>query len=282
MPETFQNFGVLALELRLKIWELASFIPRNVDVWNMDIFVSKGNGEQAHLIPHRMLSRRPPPAILHVCSESRQEALRHYILEFGAQKDAGSFVLTSKPRIYINPAVDTVCLPRPDAFLLYVTENTDDTVDSDRKKQDFVDKLEKMKLRSLAINLYNHRQTCWVEDDGTAVSGIGDIIPTEGALTELILFSDPSCYTYGWGETTSQSYSDLINFRDLCLVGLEIDRPPRRLMEGSAALEAYFSPISLVAGPTTIAFYQSLRKRLCKVDGKWAEVEEGSLERGEE
>ena len=117
MPETFECFGDLPKELRLKIWKTASFIPRNVDVWNKDIFLSRSNGEEAHLIPHRMHSRHPPPAILHVCCESREEALGHYVLEFGAIKDVGDFVITSRPRIYINPEADTVChAPRLSCF----------------------------------------------------------------------------------------------------------------------------------------------------------------------
>jgi hypothetical protein len=109
-------FKELPLELQQKIWEAVSFIPRNVDVWHKNIYTSREDGAGADYVHYRMISRTPPPAILHVCQESREVALKHYKLAFGATKDCGTFAVVSKPRIYINPLTDTVCLPRPYGF----------------------------------------------------------------------------------------------------------------------------------------------------------------------
>jgi hypothetical protein len=87
---TFPLFPNLAPELRLKIWAHACF-PRTVSIRYLPSLET-------------CVSSSPPPTILHVCHEAREEALRMYSLAFGTR--------SSPARIYFNPYRDTLYLPR--------------------------------------------------------------------------------------------------------------------------------------------------------------------------
>jgi len=268
------QFSDLPTELRLKIWMAICHIPRNVDVWSKDIFISNKNREDAHHIPHRMFSRRRPPTILSVSREARQEALKHYILEFGATKDVGDYVITSKPRIYINPAVDTVCLPRPDTFLLSTTLNTG--IHDEGKVEDFVAMLGRMKLKSLAINFWVERTT-EANTHGEIASLYGDIMPTNSKfIEELILFLDSGCYAYT-GRLDLNGDNE-ISFVDATRGELNeavagwSERGLTALITSSNTLDNYFSPLSTLCNSDEWQRYNSWRKRLCKVKGIWKEV----------
>ncbi|KAI5868643.1 hypothetical protein GGS23DRAFT_546507 [Durotheca rogersii] len=90
-PSSFTLFSWLPAELRLEIWRLTCH-PRVVEVL-YDV-----ESDQC-------LSSTPPPAVLHVCRESRLEALRVYRPSFGTR--------SREPRIYFCPDRDTLYLPRP-------------------------------------------------------------------------------------------------------------------------------------------------------------------------
>ncbi|CZR60728.1 uncharacterized protein PAC_10624 [Phialocephala subalpina] len=261
-------FNNLPTELRLRIWKKAAFIPRNVDVWNREIFIGKNNQGTAYAVSYRMISRTPPPAILHVCRESRAEGLKYYMLEFGTTKDFRDFVITSKPKIYINPAVDTVCLPRPQDFLQYPMDDTED-VESYGKALDFRSRLGKMKLRSLAINVFD---TPLLDiDDFTSVSMYGSIMPTSSNTVEqLILFSDPSSYD---GEPRPlQERHNIVNFRKLSQQELDSEHiTVGDLVHGLELLNAYFARD--FDSPERIAKYHSWKKSLRKMDCRWEEVD---------
>jgi len=68
----FYGFSALPVELRLKVWSIALSVPRNVDIiCDTDIWP----------IPRSATSFWPgngPPVLLHVCHESRSEALKIY------------------------------------------------------------------------------------------------------------------------------------------------------------------------------------------------------------
>jgi len=88
---SFQLFSYLPTELRLQIWRLSSQ-PRVVEV-------------RYSPSSDRCLTPTPPPAILSVCHESRQEALfAVYVLTLGTKSHA--------PSIYFSPALDVLYLPR--------------------------------------------------------------------------------------------------------------------------------------------------------------------------
>jgi hypothetical protein len=60
-----------------------------------------------------MQTSLPPPAILHVNSESRMEALQHYTLAFGTKVELDDFAFSTPPRIYYNRKSDLVCFTGP-------------------------------------------------------------------------------------------------------------------------------------------------------------------------
>ncbi|KAK0620018.1 hypothetical protein B0T14DRAFT_407567, partial [Immersiella caudata] len=88
---SFTLFSQLPAELRLQIWTLSCH-PRVVEVRYSPAL-------------DRCLTPTPPPSILSVCREARQEALFSvYVLTFGTK--------THAPRTYFSPALDVLYLPR--------------------------------------------------------------------------------------------------------------------------------------------------------------------------
>lgn len=72
-PERFHDFLKLPYEIRQQIWKIVAEERRTV--------VVKANLPGNHSI--RLSSSSPPPAMLHVCAESREVALKYYTLAFG-------------------------------------------------------------------------------------------------------------------------------------------------------------------------------------------------------
>lgn len=83
--ETFTLFSDFPAELRLQVWQYAISFERVVEIQYMNATIRHGASPR-------------PPAILHVCRESRYEALKVYKLCFNTKKVPKS--------IYINPAHD--------------------------------------------------------------------------------------------------------------------------------------------------------------------------------
>jgi hypothetical protein len=95
-PESeFALFPNLALELRLKIWKIASFEHRNVDIWSIN-HVGASNAWDLVAKGPRWHSSTAPPAVLHVNQESRTECLKFYTLSFGIERTANNFTLPLK------------------------------------------------------------------------------------------------------------------------------------------------------------------------------------------
>ncbi|KAH7327168.1 hypothetical protein BKA65DRAFT_480887 [Rhexocercosporidium sp. MPI-PUGE-AT-0058] len=97
----FKLFPKLPLELRRRIWADAASVPRNVDLHcSIDNF--------------HFFSTSCIPAILHTNSESRNEGLRHYKATFGraasSSREEKASGCSLEPRIYVNWAVDTICV----------------------------------------------------------------------------------------------------------------------------------------------------------------------------
>lgn len=92
-PTAFTPFPFLPTELRLAIWRLLP-TPRVVSV-------------RYSLTHDRCLPSTPPPAIAHVCRESRYEALHSdfYVLAFSTPSHPS-------PSIWFSPALDTLYIPR--------------------------------------------------------------------------------------------------------------------------------------------------------------------------
>ncbi|TVY17186.1 hypothetical protein LARI1_G003842 [Lachnellula arida] len=108
----FTLFPQLPSELRLKIWEEMLPGPRDVEIeYHMDYAtfngkkISKFSGWTSH---------EPVPVALHICQESRQEALVHY------QPSFGSYFHPSK--IYFNFSRDTLLFGVSDPGSTYLLD----------------------------------------------------------------------------------------------------------------------------------------------------------------
>lgn len=109
----FTVFSRLPIEIRLKIWAVASNqSPRTIDIWTdfkrceieNTIFYTQWYSSSLALIN--------PPPILSVSKEAREEALKHYVLEFETHMTIPKGIsVVMQPRFYINYASDTL-LPR--------------------------------------------------------------------------------------------------------------------------------------------------------------------------
>jgi hypothetical protein len=103
--ENFGMFPNLPFELRLKIWKFTFPGPRNVGIQIR--FKDFGFGG--------WMSRKrtpTPPVALQVCHESREEALKCYILSFGTS--------LHPPTVYYNYKIDTLCFgDGPDIHSLF-------------------------------------------------------------------------------------------------------------------------------------------------------------------
>jgi hypothetical protein len=81
-PTSFTPFTWLPLELRLKIWSYIAPGPRTVSIKYKGLnFYSVGKGFS---VAAGWRSPDPIPVILHICRESRTEALKFYQLAFGS------------------------------------------------------------------------------------------------------------------------------------------------------------------------------------------------------
>ncbi|KFY17315.1 hypothetical protein V491_05032 [Pseudogymnoascus sp. VKM F-3775] len=98
----FKFFPSLPTEIRLMIWTLCLPRPRVVDVRMRRKSIPTSTGE---LLGYgRFVSSVDHPVLLHVCSESRKLARKHYKLAFPKETKAE----WSPARIYIDFSVDTI------------------------------------------------------------------------------------------------------------------------------------------------------------------------------
>jgi hypothetical protein len=106
MSRLITGFTDLPTELRLKIWHFSCLTPRLVEVrtedypgnWNIS-FSPTRHGTKVRTI--EWATKCPAPALLSVCHESREMALKVYTLRFEVL--AYGFYT-----IYINPLLDTI------------------------------------------------------------------------------------------------------------------------------------------------------------------------------
>ncbi|KAE9381206.1 hypothetical protein N431DRAFT_424799 [Stipitochalara longipes BDJ] len=97
-PRSFTLFPDLPVEIRLKIWSFIAPSPRTVSIKYKGLsFNSIGKG---FLAAAGWRSPDPVPIILHICQESRTEALKSYQLAFGLYLQRG--------HIYFDFSKDTL------------------------------------------------------------------------------------------------------------------------------------------------------------------------------
>ncbi|KAI1125212.1 hypothetical protein F5Y10DRAFT_13401 [Nemania abortiva] len=114
LESNFRVFSQLPTELRLMIWSLCLPGPRIISIRCDPRPVTQGalHQQEEDLSHGRQLvqcrSPTPVPATLHVCRESRSEALRRYKLLFGMGGEPGT--------IYFNPLSDALYFGTRDGF----------------------------------------------------------------------------------------------------------------------------------------------------------------------
>tara|TARA_R110002060_G_scaffold23136_9_gene31311 strand:+ start:174 stop:812 length:639 start_codon:yes stop_codon:yes gene_type:complete len=102
MLTQFKRFPNLAAEIRLQIWELASSIPRDLDIWTRPFNIPGSHG-------FKFATTKPVPSTLHTTKESRTVGLKYYHLAFGTDLTYGDPSSVLPPRIYLNTRADRVC-----------------------------------------------------------------------------------------------------------------------------------------------------------------------------
>lgn len=106
-PRIFTFFPKLPLEMQFMIWNEAANIPRYVDIWHRPIF---HRDSEIPCLANALISFTKVPTVLHVCQNSRKEALKHYThfraWEWKCKHDYSSHV---QPKIYINWNADVIC-----------------------------------------------------------------------------------------------------------------------------------------------------------------------------
>jgi hypothetical protein len=114
--DTFTLFPKLAPELRLKIWEEASFLPRDLDIFcipmgiiTMGLIEDEDEEPEDHFTPFRFVSSQAVAPILHVSSEARRVGLKHYKPWFTVDYDFRSFAFSTPPHVYYNNVSDRIC-----------------------------------------------------------------------------------------------------------------------------------------------------------------------------
>jgi hypothetical protein len=95
-PSEFHLFQALPSELRLRIWGIALSIPRSINITCDTGTFQRGIPRS----PKSFRSSDRPPALLHVCRESRLEALRVYKPFFQTE--------SSPKYIYVAFSQDTI------------------------------------------------------------------------------------------------------------------------------------------------------------------------------
>jgi len=109
------TFRDLPLELRLMIWGYVASTPRDIILDGKAKNEHHDTGNGWYCYNFRLYT--PPPAILHVCWESREVGLKHYeIFHF---RSSCLFCRTRRKPLpirafYINYEVDKICISDPD------------------------------------------------------------------------------------------------------------------------------------------------------------------------
>lgn len=229
--QTFHCFDKLPIEMRLKIWKLASCVQRNVDIWceNLDIEISCRRHGYVDDTLHVLSTTRSIPMVLHVCHESRREAPQHYSIEFGTSQKIGwqtdqkgrkrrGYTLSSPPT-YVNWAVDRLCLFALDSFEEQMRTDVTDIRNTQHLQHPrpckFVQRLQEMGLRHLVINTQSNKKirnsrgpdsNCWYL--------FYELLPLQEQLEELILFGGRNS-RWHMKDGKEMKASDVLTFEDM-------------------------------------------------------------------
>lgn len=114
---TFTCFPKLPLEIRIKIWEEAANLPRNLDIWahttGKATSFRRSNRDREVVDEYTMFkftTRQPVPGVLLASKESRAASRKFFHLSFGSDLDYGSGLeVITHPEILRNFEADRIC-----------------------------------------------------------------------------------------------------------------------------------------------------------------------------
>ncbi|KAL2069988.1 hypothetical protein VTL71DRAFT_14668 [Oculimacula yallundae] len=106
--EAFTCLPRLPAELRLKVWDFAAFLPRDLDIW-VKSFAEVSAPGITNIKTFNFFSSHPTPPILHASHEARMVGLKHYQLRFDVEFMQKPLRIASPPQIYLNLWSDRVC-----------------------------------------------------------------------------------------------------------------------------------------------------------------------------
>jgi hypothetical protein len=111
--EAFTCFPLLPLELRRKIWK---------DAQPFRLITVEAHRESLHYQQVAFHSSDPPPNLLSVNHEAREETLRSYVVVYDITN------LDRKPRFYFNSMRDTIYLDQPECPWYHVVSAIDHSI----------------------------------------------------------------------------------------------------------------------------------------------------------
>jgi hypothetical protein len=189
----FSCFPKLAAELRIRVWKEACQVTRNIDIAVGSISVTFAKEDGVGARPHYYRSRCPPPSVLHVSREARDEGLKYYKLEFGVtynipigDRTMPELAVSAPPRIYINPQKDRLCVMLP--LYIDISEN------HFRRRREINQKCYDIGLRRLEIGVEWYEAYFW------------PLVYYDSVLEEIVFFGGREVYESRLVQGTDQGF----------------------------------------------------------------------------
>lgn len=180
-------------------------------------------------IPHTIRTTRPPPAVLHACQESCKEGLKYHTLEFGTTLSKPICTVTTPAKIYVNWAVDRLCVMNPDDLDGYNGWE----IPPSRLKE-FHSIIVEKGLKYLAINVCDEDEVNDQLDDDEPIQcpWFYQVVPQKGDIQELLLFDDEPWKSWG-----TVDFNDSIVFKRITKA---ISRKHWKLLTSSEGFKEHF------------------------------------------
>ncbi|KAE8452859.1 hypothetical protein EG329_013131 [Mollisiaceae sp. DMI_Dod_QoI] len=269
-PSEFTKFPELPMELRIKIWDHASFFQRNINIWLRTLGelrvknYTPGSWTAAEdFESHEFVTNTEPPTLLHTCKESREVGLQRYRLSLGTSYEFSNVKISTPPQIYVNWSCDRICLLWPHQFGSHKS----------RCFKTFIKTCQDNSLRYLALNVLREQHWPYV-DLTTMIYGLEEVLLFGSEARGLESYRDASNIGFikmetlvaehpeDWKEMQNHSWAirleiprrDLITFFELNMHKLQEspDSPDTNSPEQGYELSKIWQPPRIVTGYITM------------------------------
>ncbi|KUJ18205.1 uncharacterized protein LY89DRAFT_41698 [Mollisia scopiformis] len=204
-PAEFLKFSELPSELRLKIWDEASFFQRDINLWlktlgelSVSAYTAEDSTTHELFKSHEFVTNTAPPTVLQICKESRVVGLTHYRLSFGTSYEFANLSISTTPHIYVNWDCDRICLLWPQQFQSHKS----------RSFKTLVNICQENRLRYLALNVLRDAHWPYVEIT-TAVHSLKEVLLFGSTAQKSATYSDALNIGFVNTETLAMIYPDL-------------------------------------------------------------------------